>query len=93
MTTTKTNDIDAKVIAIVVEQLDVREEDVTPSKTFTEDLGADSLAIVELVLAFEEAFGLKIPDNEVDNIKTVGNAIDYIKKNATGASKSATGAN
>ena len=93
MTTTKTNDIEAKVIAIVCEQLDVRAEDVAPGKTFTEDLGADSLAIVELVLAFEEAFGLKIPDNEVDNIKTVGNAIDYIKTNATGASKSATGAN
>ena len=92
MTTTKTNDIEAKVIAIVCEQLDVRADDVAPTKTFTDDLGADSLAIVELVLAFEEAFHLKIPDNEVDGIKTVGNAIDYIKKNAT-ASKSATGAN
>lgn len=86
MTTTKTQDIDAKVIAIVCEQLDVRAEDVAPSKTFTDDLGADSLAIVELVLAFEEAFGLKIPDNEVDGIKTVGNAIDYIKKHANSAS-------
>lgn len=89
---TDTNSIEKKVIAIVCEQLDVKKDDVEPNKTFTEDLGADSLAIVELVLAFEEAFGLKIPDNEVDNIKTVGNAIDYIKKNAT-ASKSATGAN
>ena len=79
---TDTNRIENKVIAIVCEQLDVKADDVAPSKTFTEDLGADSLAIVELVLAFEEAFGLKIPDNEVDNIKTVGNAIDYIKKNA-----------
>jgi len=92
MTTTKTNDIEAKVRAIVCEQLDVRDEDVAPSKTFTDDLGADSLAIVELVLAFEEAFGIKIPDNEVDSIKTVGDAIDYIKKNAS-AGKSATGAN
>ncbi len=90
---TDSNSIESKVIAIVCEQLDVKHDDVAPNKTFTEDLGADSLAIVELVLAFEEAFGLKIPDNEVDNIKTVGNAIDYIKKNATGASKSATGAN
>jgi len=78
---TSTNDIETKVIAIVCEQLDVKAEDVNPSKTFTDDLGADSLAIVELVLAFEEAFGLKIPDAEVDSIKTVGNAIDYIKKN------------
>lgn len=78
---TSINDIETKVIAIVCEQLDVKAEDVNPSKTFTDDLGADSLAIVELVLAFEEAFGLKIPDAEVDSIKTVGNAIDYIKKN------------
>ena len=80
---TDTNSIEAKVIAIVCEQLDVKKDDVEPSKTFTEDLGADSLAIVELVLAFEEAFGLKIPDNEVGNIKTVGNAIDYIKQHAS----------
>jgi len=83
---TSTNDIETKVIAIVCEQLDVNAEDVSPAKTFTDDLGADSLAIVELVLAFEEAFGLKIPDAEVDGIKTVGNAIDYIKKNTGSAS-------
>jgi acyl carrier protein len=84
--TTSRESIDKKVTAIVCEQLDVKEDDVTRDKTFTEDLGADSLAIVELVLAFEEAFGLKIPDAEVDSIKTVGNAIDYIKKHAASAS-------
>jgi len=81
-----TQNIEDKVIEIVCEQLDVKKEDVSSSKTFTEDLGADSLAIVELVLAFEEAFALKIPDAEVDGIKTVGNAVDYIKQHAGSAS-------
>lgn len=81
-----TQSIEDKVIAIVCEQLDVKRDDVAANKTFTDDLGADSLAIVELVLAFEEAFALKIPDAEVDGIKTVGNAIDYIKRHAGGAS-------
>lgn len=84
--TTSTQSIEEKVTAIVCEQLDVKKDDVGRDKTFTEDLGADSLAIVELVLAFEEAFNLKIPDAEVDNIKTVGNAIDYIKTHAGSAS-------
>ncbi len=83
MTTQSTED---KVIAIVCEQLDVKREDVSPSKSFTEDLGADSLAIVELVLAFEEAFALKIPDAEVDSIKTVGDAINYIVQHKGSAS-------
>ncbi len=78
--TATTNDIQDKVIAIVCEQLDVKLDDVSRDKSFTDDLGADSLAIVELVLAFEEAFSLKIPDAEVDSIKTVGDAINYIKK-------------
>ena len=86
MTTQSTDDIGDKVIAIVCEQLDVKRDDVSPSKTFTEDLGADSLAIVELVLAFEEAFDIKIPDAEVDHIKTVGSAIDYIKQHSGSAS-------
>jgi acyl carrier protein len=86
MTTSSTGTIEDKVTAIVCEQLDVKRDDVGRDKTFTEDLGADSLAIVELVLAFEEAFNLKIPDAEVDNIKTVGNAIDYIKTHAGSAS-------
>ena len=72
-------DIQAKVTEIIVEQLDVNESDVDPAKSFTDDLGADSLAIVELVLALEENFDIKIPDEEVDNIKTVGDAINYIR--------------
>lgn len=77
------SDIESQVKEIIVEQLDVKPEDVEPAKTFTEDLGADSLAIVELVLALEEKFDVKIPDDEVDKIKTVGDAIAYIK-NHTG---------
>ena len=71
-------DIQEKVTEIIVEQLDVPKGDVEPGKSFTEDLGADSLAIVELVLALEENFDIKIPDEEVDNIRTVGDAINYI---------------
>ncbi len=80
---TATNTIEDKVVAIVCEQLDVKREDVAREKTFSDDLGADSLAVVELVLAFEEAFELKIPDAEVDNIRTVGDAIDYITRNTS----------
>jgi len=76
------SDIESQVKEIIVEQLDVKPEDVSESKTFTDDLGADSLAIVELVLALEERFEVKIPDDEVDNIKTVGDAISYVKNNA-----------
>ncbi len=76
------SDIESQVKEIIVEQLDVKPEDVDESKTFTEDLGADSLAIVELVLALEEKFEVKIPDDEVDKIKTVGDAIAYIKTHA-----------
>ena len=79
---TTTSDIEKKIIAIVCEQLDVKPEDVDSKKTFTDDLGADSLAIVELVLALEEHFGIKIPDEEVDNIKTVGDAVNYIRANS-----------
>jgi len=74
------SDIRDKVIEIVVDQLDAKPEDVDESKSFTEDLQADSLAIVELVLALEEKFDVKIPDDEVDKIKTVGDAINYIKE-------------
>ncbi|HWB75322.1 MAG TPA: acyl carrier protein [Nannocystaceae bacterium] len=73
-------DIEARIKEIICEQLDVKPEDVSEGKSFTEDLGADSLAIVELVLALEEQFDVKIPDDEVDKIKTVGDAISYIKQ-------------
>jgi acyl carrier protein len=76
------SDIKAQVIEIICEQLDVKAEDVAENKTFTDDLGADSLAIVELVLALEEKFDVKIPDDEVDKIKTVGDAVSYIKTHA-----------
>jgi acyl carrier protein len=68
-----------KVKQIIVEQLGVDENQVEPSASFVDDLGADSLDIVELVMAFEEAFGLDIPDEDAEKIKTVQNAIDYIE--------------
>ncbi len=72
--------IEKQVTEIVREQLDVKPEDISLDKTFTDDLGADSLAIVELVLAFEEHFGIKIKDEEVENLKTVGDAVAFIRK-------------
>ncbi len=71
-----------KVKAIIVEQLDVDEDEVTEEARFIEDLGADSLDIVELVMALEEEFGLEIPDEEAEKILTVGAAVNYIKENA-----------
>jgi acyl carrier protein len=74
------DDILRQIQGIIAEQLDVKEDDVSPEKSFTDDLGADSLAIVELVLALEEQFGIKIPDDKVDEIKTVADAVNYIKQ-------------
>ena len=68
-----------KVKQIIVEQLGVDEAQVDPSASFVDDLGADSLDIVELVMAFEEAFDLDIPDDEAEKIKTVKDAVDYIE--------------
>ncbi|WP_020560661.1 acyl carrier protein [Thiofilum flexile] len=68
-----------RVKSIVVEQLGVDEEEVKTEASFTEDLGADSLDIVELVMAFEEEFGIEIPDEEAEKIATVRDAIDYIE--------------
>ena len=68
-----------KVKQIIVEQLGVDENQVEPAASFVDDLGADSLDIVELVMAFEEAFGLDIPDEDAEKIKTVKDAIDYIE--------------
>ncbi len=70
--------IEAKVKAIIVRQLGVKEEDVALEKSFVDDLGADSLDIVELVMAMEDEFGFEIPDEEAENIRTVGDAITYI---------------
>jgi len=69
-----------KVKQIIVEQLGVDENQVDPSASFVDDLGADSLDIVELVMAFEEAFDLDIPDDEAEKIKTVKDAVDYIEE-------------
>lgn len=71
-----------KVKQIVSEQLGVDEGEVTPTASFVDDLGADSLDQVELVMAFEEAFDLEIPDEEAEKIRTVQDAIDYIGKHA-----------
>ena len=71
-----------KVKSIIVEQLGVDEEEVTLEASFTEDLGADSLDIVELVMAFEEEFGIEIPDEEAEKISNVREAVDYIQNNA-----------
>jgi len=71
-----------KVKAIIVEQLGVEESEVTNSASFTDDLGADSLDIVELVMAFEEEFGIEIPDEEAEKISTVNEAVSYIDKHA-----------
>ncbi len=72
-------DIFSKVKEIVVEQLGVDEEDVTPDASFIDDLGADSLDIVELIMAFEEEFDIEIPDEDAEKITTVGEAIEYIE--------------
>jgi acyl carrier protein len=71
-----------KVKSIIVEQLGVDEEEVTLEASFTEDLGADSLDIVELVMAFEEEFGIEIPDEEAEKISNVREAVEYIQNNA-----------
>jgi len=75
-------DITADVKRIIKEQLDVDEKDILPEATFIEDLGADSLGLVELVLAFEEAFEIDIPDEDTEKIKTVQDAVDYVQAHA-----------
>jgi acyl carrier protein len=78
MTTKSTEE---RVKEIISEQLGVEESEVTPAAKFIEDLGADSLDTVELVMAFEEEFDLEIPDEDAEKITTVGDAIQYIKDN------------
>ena len=74
--------IEDKVKEIIVEQLGVDAAQVNPDASFIDDLGADSLDTVELVMAFEEEFNLEIPDEAAEKIKKVGDALDYIKANA-----------
>ena len=71
-----------QVKKIIVEQLGVDEEEVTPDASFVDDLGADSLDTVELVMAFEEEFGCEIPDDAAETILTVGDATKFLEKNA-----------
>ncbi|MDX2065966.1 MAG: acyl carrier protein [Fimbriimonadaceae bacterium] len=73
-------DILGRVVKVTVEELDVKPEEVVPTASFTEDLGADSLDVVELVMALEDEFGVEIPDEDVSDIKTVQAAVDFIGK-------------
>ena len=85
--------IEEKVKDIIVEQLGVNPEQVTPQASFIEDLGADSLDIVELVMAFEEEFSVEVPDEDAEKLQTVGDVINYIKERAKqqGGSSSSSG--
>ena len=76
------SDIEARVKKIIAEQLGVPEADVTNEKAFVADLGADSLDTVELVMAFEEAFGIEIPDEDAEKIQKVKDAVTYIESHA-----------
>jgi acyl carrier protein len=76
--------VEDRVKQIIVEQLGVDEAEVTPNASFVDDLGADSLDTVELVMAFEEAFEIEIPDEDAEKIRTVKDAVDYINAHAKG---------
>ena len=75
-------DIEQKVKDIIINELGVEAEKVTPEASFVEDLGADSLDTVELVMAFEEEFGMEIPDEEAEKLQTVRDAVNYIQQHA-----------
>ena len=73
------SEIQSKVTEIIVDKLGVSASEVTPEASFTEQLGADSLDTVELIMEFEKEFGLQIPDEDAEKIKTVGEAVEYIE--------------
>lgn len=73
-------DVETKVDSIIVDKLGVDESEVTREANFTNDLGADSLDTVELIMEFEKEFDISIPDEDAENIATVGNAIDYLEE-------------
>lgn len=75
-------DINSKVIAIIVDKLGVEESEITMESNFTNDLGADSLDTVELIMEFEKEFNIAIPDDQAEKIATVGEAVKYIEDNA-----------
>ena len=76
------SDITSKVTAIIVDKLGVEESEINNTASFTNDLGADSLDTVELIMEFEKEFNIAIPDDQAENIGTVGEAIKYIEENA-----------
>jgi len=76
-------DLEAKVKELISQQLEVSQEELKPEASFVDDLKADSLAVVELVLALEQEFKLEIPDEDTEKIKTVKDALDYIKSHAS----------
>ena len=78
----KMSDIEGRVKKIVVEHLSIEEEKISESASFIDDLGADSLDTVELVMAFEEEFGVEIPDDAAESIQTFGDAVKYINDNS-----------
>mgnify|MGYP000751753290 FL=1 len=78
----KMSDIAEKVKSIIVEKLGVEASEVTPEASFTNDLGADSLDTVELIMEFEKEFNVSIPDDQAENIQTVGQAVAYLEENA-----------
>ena len=75
------SDIAQKVKSIIIDKLGVEESEVTPEASFTNDLGADSLDTVELIMEFEKEFNISIPDDQAENISTVGQAIKYLEEN------------
>lgn len=79
-----TDSVEAKVKEIIINELGVEPEKVTPEASFVGDLGADSLDTVELVMAFEEEFGMEIPDEDAEQLQTVGDAVNYVKEHASG---------
>jgi acyl carrier protein len=76
------SDIKSRVVSIIIDKLGVEEAEVTTEASFTNDLGADSLDTVELIMEFEKEFNISIPDDQAENIQTVGQAVDYIEENA-----------
>lgn len=78
----QTQDKEAKIRQLIVEQLQVEEDEVTPGSRFVDDLGADALDVVEIVMVLEEAFDIQIADEDAEKIKTVQDAYDYIAKHA-----------
>ncbi len=73
-------DLEQRMSAIIVEQLGATKEEIVPEASFTDDLGVDSLTMVELVMAMEESFDIEIPDDDAEKIQTIGDAISYLKE-------------